>query len=507
VTSRTLCRLPAAVKLARPGADTRLVVRLPRPEPQLVLVVAVYVVLWALVPQVWIAADSWLTFLGGREILAHGIPHTDALAALTSGDAWIDQQWLAQVFFFGVFRIGGPGLAAAVSLAAVVAAFPVAFAVARRRGAPSPAIVVFALLPILAFTTFVRAQVLSPVLFVLVLAILSAESRRRSRSVLLVFPLLVLWANVHGAVTVGALLVSLLGVCEVAALARASRRTAAAWLRAAALLVLPWLCLVATPYRLQTLAYYRSTMTNPAFRELESEWQAPALSSPNGIVLALLALLALALVVRRRRDLTLFELGALAATFVGAVLAVRSIPWFGWACLVLVPALARRRRCDAPTEPPRRDRIAAGVAWLSAGAALVAVAALALTPASRFGPTGAPRAAARAVADAVRRDPGTRVFAAERYADWLLFEEPSLRGRVAFDGRFELLPPDRMRAVVAYLRERGDAWERPSRGYRIVVLDTQDESRLVATYDRRPGMRVLYRGGRIVVYDRGPSAS
>jgi hypothetical protein len=475
--------------------------RLPRPEPQLALVLASYVVLWSLLREGWLAADSWLTFLGGREILAHGIPHQDSLAVLTRGDEWVDQQWLAQVFFFGVFRVGGPGLAAAAALAVLVAAFPVAFAFARRRGAMPLAIALFALVPAVVFTTFLRAEVLSPLLFVLVLAILASESRRRSRRIVLAFPLLVVWANVHGAVTVGAALVALLGACEAAALVRASRRTRAAALRAAALLGLPWLCLTATPYGLGMISYYRSTLTNPAFRELESEWQSPTLLSPAGIVLAVLAVAALALVARRRRELTAFELGALAVTFVGGMSAVRSVPWFAWACLLLLPPLVGR-----PGTVPPHTRLGAGIAWASAAVAALALGALVLTPAARFGP-GAPPAAARVVADAVCRDPGTRVFAAERYADWLLFEEPSLHGHVAFDGRFELLPPERMRAVVAYLRQRGDGWERPGRGYRIVVLDTQDESRLVATYDRRPGVRVLYRHGRIVVFDRGASAS
>ena len=41
--------------------------------------------------------DSWLTFLGGREIATHGLPGPDTLAVLSRGRQWIDQQWLAQL--------------------------------------------------------------------------------------------------------------------------------------------------------------------------------------------------------------------------------------------------------------------------------------------------------------------------------------------------------------------------------------------------------------------------
>ena len=87
-----------------------------------------------------------------------------------------------------------------------------------------------------------RAQVLSQLLFVTLFLLLVAESRRPSRRVALVVPLLVLWANLHGAVVVGAALTALLGAVE---LVRARGRSP---LRPAALLVVPWLCIFATPY-------------------------------------------------------------------------------------------------------------------------------------------------------------------------------------------------------------------------------------------------------------------
>jgi hypothetical protein len=97
------------------------------------------------------------------------------------------------------------------------------------------------------------------------------------------------------------------------------------------------------------------------------------------------------------------------------------------------------------------------------------------------------------------------VLAGPEHGDWLLFRSPEVRGRLAFDGRWEILSLPQMRAVVDYLDQRGDAWERLARGYRLVVLDPH-RLRLARAYERRPGVRVLYRDRSVVVYDRGRMA-
>src|SRR5438445_13800262 len=51
--------------------------------------------------------DSWMTIVWGREIAAHGIPYHYALTVMTHGKTWVDQQWLAQLMFWEIFRAGG----------------------------------------------------------------------------------------------------------------------------------------------------------------------------------------------------------------------------------------------------------------------------------------------------------------------------------------------------------------------------------------------------------------
>ena len=86
-----------------------------------------------------------------------------------------------------------------------------------------------------------RAQTLAFLLFALLLLLLLEDDVRPSRRVYLTLPLLVLWANVHGSVLLGAALVTLRGLTFALEEFRSERRR---WGRAGALIVLPWLCTV-----------------------------------------------------------------------------------------------------------------------------------------------------------------------------------------------------------------------------------------------------------------------
>jgi hypothetical protein len=454
--------------------------------------VALFVAFWSLARPDAVVADSWLTLLGGHEIGAHGIPHRDTLAVITHGQPWIDQQWLAQLAYWGVYRLGGLRLDLLLTIMLELAALVTVLVASRRRGGSDTAVAAFALVSFFYVWSVMRAQAFSHLLFVLLLVLLAGESRRPSRRVWLAFPLLLVWANVHGAVVVGAALTSLLGACELGSLVR---RGGGAWLRPVVLALAPWTTLVATPWGLQMVSYYRATLGNSLFRQFESEWMPPQPLTLVGCAVFLLAGATVFLVARRAADLTPFELGALALTLVGALSAVRSAPWFAYTALLLLPALAESgRRLAGSTR--LRLLFAGALAAIAAAAVIVTASA----PDKRL-VNNWPSEASAAVDRVLRSDPTARVFSSHEYADWLLFTEPSVRGRIAFDGRWEILTEPQTVSIIESLWQVGDRWEAPTRGYRLLVLDPQTEKRTVATFDRR-GYRVLYRNRAIVVYDR-----
>ena len=103
--------------------------------------------------------------------------------------------------------------------------------------------------------------------------------------------------------------------------------------------------------------------------------------------------------------------------------------------------------------------------------ALGALIVAASRPASWFA-RDYPTAAAHAVADTA--GPNRAVFANGAFADWLLLKAPSLRGRVAYDARFEVLPDGRLADAAAVSIGRYDS-EQILRPFDVLVLRPEEK--------------------------------
>jgi hypothetical protein len=447
-----------------------------------------------------VQSDTWYTLVSGRLIWHSGIPHHDTLTSLTLGKPWVDQQWLAQVGFFGLWAVGRVVLAMFALVVLYTGSFAILAARARMRQASARSV---ALVTGLCFlvglpNTILRAQVAAYVMFALVLALLLADERRASRRIYLTLPILVLWANVHGSVLIGASLVSLYGATVVVS---AFRSRAVGWPRAGrgvALLLVPWVCVLASPYGFDLPRYYRSVLDNPALAHSVSEWGPSTLrGQPLFFALLLAGTVAVAL---GRRGLTPFAILAFFGAGVLGLLAIRNIVWFALVAAAVLPGAV-----DAlwrPSEGRRRSSL--NLALSVTGIAFFVVMATAVASrGDRWLEGGYPARAASVVSKAARAEPGARIFADERYADWLLFEDPSLAGRVAYDVRFELLTKPQLDRIVAFRLEHGSDWLRAADGYRLLVLDPKSDAGAVKALRRQRGTSVLYRSGDVVVLDRG----
>lgn len=441
-----------------------------------------------------LVADSWLTLVAGREIADHGLPEVDRLTVMANGAEWVDQQWLAQLLFYWIERAGSLSLVTVVNIALVLGAFGGAIAAARARGASERATLLVTALVVFAapWSWQVRAQTFALPLFVAVLWLLVDGTRNPSRRTYAVFPLLVLWANVHGSVALGATLAVAYGLLELVA------RRHAVLARGAAFVVLPPLCMLASPYALDLPGYYELMLVDAPFADVIREWQ-PSRPGSSTVVFYGLALVTAALVARRPRRLTVFELVTLGVTFAGAVVAVRGIAWFALAALVIAPyaldgvvPLHRKRPLDA-----RVNRFAAGLSLaLLAGAALFTLARPAEWLDENW-PRELHRAVARAASDAE-----VRVYPSDRHADWLLWKIPSLRGRVAYDVRFELYTEEQLDTIVSYDCECGADWKRAADGYRVIVVDERSEPSHTADFLAEPGARAVYRDEHVAAVVR-----
>jgi hypothetical protein len=426
--------------------------------------------------------DAWLALAAGREIGDHGLAGHETWTVWAQGARWIDQQWLGQLVLYRLDALGGLRLVLAVHALLTAGGYALAVALARRRGASQLQVLV--LLPLCLWLFIfgswqVRTQSFSYLLFCAVFWLLATRPLSW-RLVALLAGLLALWANLHGAVVLGAALVALRGLVEL------GRRR----LAGLALVVL-LLALLASPYGLELISYYRSTLLNPAFGALVNEWQPPALGVQT---VPFYSLLAIAAAVWRRLDR--FELLALAATGLAGLHSQRNIVWFAFAALILLPRALEIR--EAPRSR-RRSALNANLALVAIAGLGVAVAATLAKPTTTF-ETEYPPAAADAVAAAHPE----RVFADVKYADWLLWRKPQLRGRVAYDARFELLTRAQLVQIYGFAQPYSDAWQRASDGYDVLVLDAQADRWPVRALLKQRGVRVLYRDAGLVVASRHP---
>jgi len=487
---------PDSTPVSSPVSDTvwTSIRRLAEEEFVLVVLLAAFgIVFLTVFPPTLLVADSWLTLVAGREVVENGLPTTDDLTVLGLGRDWTDQQWGAQVLAYGSYALGGYGLLAVVAAIFAVGAFAIAAAGARSLGAGPRAIVLlfFPVLLAAPWTFTIRAQVFALPLYTGLIWLLASEARHPTRRVYLVVPLLVVWGNVHGSAALAAMLTMLLGLIELVRSRGASSR------RSVLLLVLPPLALLATPYGpVDTVHYYHLLLVDPPFgRELVTEWRRSDLDWDT-LGFYLLAAFGLAVAYLGRSRLKSFDVAALGLTFAGAVLAIRGIPWFALACLVLLP-VAVGRSLEGRT--PRVPRALDGRVAFAAVACLAAIAAVAVAREDSWYESKWPSAAPSTVEQATR-SPGVRVFATSRDADWLLFKIPDLRGRLAYDVRFEIYDRETFERIVRFRGEQGDDWKSIADGYDVVVLETSPRTDShVPDFLDEPGARVAYADERVTV--------
>lgn len=442
--------------------------------------------------------DGWLTLVAGREVAWHGLPHVDTLTAWTHGVKWTDQQWLAQLIFYRLSRLGGIKLALLVHAFLVATAYAVAVVAARRRGGSARAtslIAAVALFPIVMGSWQMRAQSFAFPLYVLLFWLLSSDGRSPSRRVFLVAPLLVLWANLHGSVILAAALVAIYGLT----LAR-GRRDLLGETRRPVGILLVGLAIIApfvSPYGLALIDYYRSTLFNSGFSALVVEWGAatPSLTTAPFYVLAFSTFW---LFGRHGSRLTRFEQLSLLITLLAGLHAMRNMSWFALTALILLPVMLTDALPDG-YQPFARIRVAVPLLVCVSAAFL---AALVLAKPAAWVERDFPAKALSRVEAVASRDPSSRIYADEHYADWLLWKDPSLRGRVAYDARLELLSNRQLVELYFWRSRIGSNWQSQARDDRLIVLDVANDTLVEHDLLARPSISRLYRNADLAVLEQ-----
>lgn len=320
-----------------------------------------------------IQPDTWWALRAGQDMWhSHRPMRTDQYSYTAFGRPWPDHAWGYQVLLYGLYRIGRLPLITLVhALLATGAIVGV-----RPRGRVTW-VDIASMTPVIALVSLglsVRPQVLSLSLIVVMMHLIQRERWRT------IVALMLLWANLHGEVVIGGLLLVAATAAAVVAwlighrdgdIAQNQRRLrrlgAYAVTTAASALVT-----LINPMGWGLWHYLATANSRPGqnlIAEWRPSWSAPAVTAWFWIWCAVLAVAIVFRIQRLRRWPVLLDLCMTAAVAPLAWLAIRNIGVFGVVSLPLLIGLLRRDR-GAGSEGP--GSILPGGRILAAAAVLAA---------------------------------------------------------------------------------------------------------------------------------------
>ena len=346
------------------------------------LTVIVFIAIFTMAVRVPADTDTWWHLRSGQYIVeTRSIPTTDPFSHTRGGQLWIDHGWLAQVFWYGLFALGGwAGLSLGLA-ALVTCAFGLVWQVTPGNlyvrafsiilGAITSAVIWVA-----------RPQMVSFLLAGLVLLLLERYKRAGWRWVYAMPLVALLWSNVHGGYAIALMLLAAYVVGETFnRLTGHSDDPVLSWRQIGTLIgvaVVSFAVVAINPHGWQMWIYPFRTVGIGALRDYIQEWRSPNFHLTMTWPFVVMLMLTLAAMGRapRRTDWTDLALVGMWAGW--SLFAARNIGIFG---LVIIPALARYADASWGHYLPAREKSSTNqrmafirLNWLLLG--LVALAAL-----------------------------------------------------------------------------------------------------------------------------------
>lgn len=311
-------------------------------DPQRVLVIALFVALFAMSAREIVDPDFWWHLAAGRYIVeTRSIPRHDVFSYTATDHKWITHEWLTQVLMWGFYQLGGLTALVLATSAVVTITYALVYVQCDAR----PHLAVFAVLwgaLASAVTWGARPQLLNALLAAWFMFLLY-RYRRGARWSLWALPLTtVLWVNLHSGFFLGLAVVALFIAGEgLANLVGQRTPETLSWIQIRNLLFALGACVVASlinPNTYKMLWYPFETLGSSAMQRYIQEWAPPDFRRIEywpAIALLFGGAVAIAFS-RRRRDLTeiLFFFGLGFASLLSA----RHIPLFA---VVATPILTR----------------------------------------------------------------------------------------------------------------------------------------------------------------------
>jgi hypothetical protein len=435
----------------------------------------------------------------GEAILAtHALPSVDTFTFSVAGQAWVDQQWGAQVLLAFVARMGGWTAIGAFHAALVGVTFWLLWLACRARGASARLGAALTLGGF--FVAFLnpgmnasmRPQTMAQPLFTATLWIL-ADRRAHPRRLWILPGLLAVWANVHGSFPLGLVLIGFAWAED----RRDGASTERSTLRVAAIGLL---ATFVGPYGAGVWRYALDISTSSRIVGHIQEWAPTTIRTIDGALFFASALGIVAFLTRRGAKTDVLTLAWLGAFFLLGVSTARGQVWWGFVFPVAIAGVIVGDRHSSSAVEERAEEAGSRMMNLVIVTALIAFAAVG-SPWFRDRPdpssgsssllSNAPGNLVEAVRSEVPSD--ARVFVTAAYTSW--FEYASPEYRIFVDSRIELFPEHVWTDYVAVI-DAHDGWQEILDRRRVdaIVLRPED-GRIVALLADDPAWRTAFRDG------------
>jgi hypothetical protein len=285
----------------------------------------------------------------------HWLDH-DIFTSTFRNKPWLNQNWLAQIAFYGVWRFSGYAGLVAMNAVLFTGGFILLFRVCGRRSGNVRLAAIAALVAVAPaiLNTLVRPQAFSWFLLAVVVWLLEDVDAHPQRT-LWIIPLMAVWANLHGGFIVGMLFLSITAAVSLFRRGSLSQRSARVLFLAT---VGSFVAALANPWGWRVYPYVVNVGGNPIVRRFIDEWQPPVLTSwAGGLFFGSLFALVGALIFSSAR-LKAIDLIRVAAGALLGLMAIRNGLWWSMAAgpplASLLAPLRYRFVRSAVEDPPKR---------------------------------------------------------------------------------------------------------------------------------------------------------
>jgi len=279
----------------------------------------------------------------------HSIPRTDIFSFTAFGNAWINHEWLAEVIFYLIWRLGGFVALSFFSFLLGVS-FAACLFIGIRKLSGS---VTLGLL--LSFAVFLvgapRFQQLRPDLFaflffVAMLLLLSTADRLHAKRLWMLIPAQLFWSNIHGSAIIAPFFILLYGITALAD-ARIHKEPPPFKVgQFTAIVLLSYMTLLANPYTVEAYLFPFTHLLQRYAILATLDWRAPTWFAPQADIaswgLALLALAFILVVIRRPKQVRLPLLVTTTICFIAGFRMMRFVPFAATSAAFLLAASVDR---------------------------------------------------------------------------------------------------------------------------------------------------------------------